>query len=150
MKDVKAVIDGLNDLLEKNYDAEKGYKNAKENTEVARLKTFFGSRSQQRFQYADALKAAIMKLGGTPITDGSLVATAHRAWIDFKSALAFNDEEAILEECERGEEASLEAYDKFLNTYRLNSEIAAEILKQRNGIARSLDKVEMLEEQFDS
>ncbi len=149
MTDVKAVIEGLNGLLEKTLDAEKGYKNAKGNTDVPRLKTFFGARSQQRFQYADALKNEIIKLGGTPISEGSLVGKAHRAWIDFKSALAFSDEEAVLEECERGEEASLKAYDEFLNTYRLSSDLATELLKQRNGIARSLDRVEMLEEQFD-
>lgn len=149
MTDPKVVIEGLNDLLEKTYDAELGYKNAKENTDVPRLKTFFGARSQQRFQYAESLKQLITKLGGTPIKEGSLVGKAHRAWIDFKSALALSNEEAVLEECERGEEASLKAYDEFFNTYKLNSEVAAEILKQRNGIARSLNKVEMLEEQFD-
>lgn len=149
MTDIKVVIEGLNDLLEKNYDAELGYQNARDNTEVPRLKTFFGSRSQQRFQYAGALKQIITKLGGTPVTEGSMVGKAHRVWIDFKSALAFTDEEAILEECERGEEASLKAYDEFFSTYKLNSEVAAEVLKQRNGIARSLKKVEMLEEQYD-
>ncbi len=149
MTEPKVLIEGLNDLLEKTYDAELGYANAKKNTEVARLKTFFGARSQQRFQYAESLKNLITKLGGTPIKEGSLIGQAHRAWIDFKTALAFSDEEAVLEECERGEEASLKAYDEFFNTYKLNSEVAAEILKQRNGIARSLRKVEILEEQFD-
>jgi len=149
MINTEKVIEGLNDLLEKNYDAEKGYKNAKQNTEVPRLKTFFGARSQQRFQYAGALQILITKLGGTPIAEGSFVGTAHRAWIDFKTALALNTEEAILEECERGEEASLKAYDDFLDTYKLTAPIAAEIFKQRNGIAKSLNKVERLEEVYD-
>lgn len=150
MTNTTEIIAGLNDLLEKTYDAEKGYKSAKENSDSDRLKTFFGARSQQRYQYGHTLKEEIKKLGGTPEKGGSMVGTAHRAWIDFKSTLALSTEEAILEECERGEEASLKAYDEFLNTHKLSSSLASEIFKQRNGIARSLNKVEILEEQFDA
>jgi len=149
MTNTNEIIEGLNDLLTKTYDAEKGYKTAKENSDSDRLKTFFGARSQQRYQYGHSLKEEITKLGGTPDKGGSITGSAHRAWINFKSALAMSTEEAILEECERGEEASLEAYDEFLNSHKLSSSLATEIFKQRNGIARSLNKVEILEEQFD-
>jgi len=140
------LVKGLNDLLEKTYDAEKGYKTAKDNSDSNRLKTFFGARAQQRYQYGHELKEAIAKLGGTPDKGGSVTGTVHRGWINFKSALSFDTEESILEECERGEEASVKAYDEFITSNVLPAWLSNTIYKQRNGIAKSLKRVEQLEE----
>ncbi|NNC69757.1 MAG: DUF2383 domain-containing protein, partial [Flavobacteriaceae bacterium] len=39
----------LNELLEKNYDAEKGYKKAAENAQTNSLKNFFNRKAQERY-----------------------------------------------------------------------------------------------------
>lgn len=143
------IVEGLNDLLEKNYDAEAGYKNALENTESPRLKAFFISKADQRYEFGHQIKAEIKKLGGTPDKGTSITGDLHRAWIDFKTALSFNDDESILEECERGEEACLEEYNEFLTENTLSADLRNVINKQRNGVAATLRSVDALEDSVD-
>lgn len=45
------IISKLNELLEKNYDAEKGYKKAAEDIKNAQLQDFLQSHSQQRYDF---------------------------------------------------------------------------------------------------
>lgn len=47
----KKAIDGLNELIEKNYDAEKGYKEAVTDVENHELKDFFTKSVQQRYEF---------------------------------------------------------------------------------------------------
>lgn len=149
MTDNNKIIEGLNDLLEKNYDSEKGFKNAIEDVDDASLKSFFEGKAQQRYDFGHAIKAEIKKLGGTPDKGGSMAGTAHRAWMDFKSTLALNDAEAILDACETGEEAALEDYDEFLKENVLPANIRTLISDQRAKIAGTLRTIEILEEQHD-
>lgn len=143
------IVEGLNDLLEKNYDAEAGYKNALENTDSPRLKTFFRSKADQRYNFGHQIKAEIKKLGGTPNKGTSVTGDLHRAWIDFKTALSFNEDESILEECERGEERCLEEYNEFLKENALSTDLRAVITQQRDGVAAALRSVDALEEMVD-
>jgi len=149
MKNTTEIISGLNDLLTKNYDAESGYKTALEQTDIATLKIFFGDRANQRYRFGKEIKAAIIALGGTPDKGTSLLGNMHRAWIDFKTALSFDSEEAILEECERGEETSLNAYNEFLQTYAIPVSLHETIANQRDLIKNALMKLEVYEERFD-
>ena len=78
-----------------------------------------------------------------------MTGTAHRTWMDFKSTLALNDAEAILDACETGEEAALEDYDEFLKENVLPANIRTLISDQRAKIAGTLRTIEILEEQYD-
>ena len=144
------IIEGLNDLLTKNYDSEAGYKNALENTESLNLKAFFRTRADQRYEFGHEIKELIKSLGGTPQKGTSLAGDVHRVWIDFKTALSFEKEESILEECERGEEYCLEEYDEFLSEHTLPSDVRNVIVDQRNKVANSIKRVEELEEVVDN
>ncbi len=62
----KKAIRALNELIEKNYDAEKGYKEAVTDVENHELKDYFTKSVQQRYEFGHELKAEIEKLGGTP------------------------------------------------------------------------------------
>lgn len=149
MTNHEELIEGLNELLEKTYDAEKGYKQAYENSDNTRLKAFFKEKSDQRYKYGHQLKEEIRKLGGEVEKGGSVAGSLHRTWIDIKAALSFDTEESILEECERGEKASLKEYDEFLKEHTIPTSTRSVIVNQRNGIAKALKDVDMLEEQFD-
>jgi len=147
--DNEALIEGLNDLLTKNYDAENGYQQALEKTKSAKLKIFFGDRATQRLRFGKELKEIIQSLGGVPDKGTSFIGDLHRRWIDFRTALSSDTEELIIEECERGEEASLEAYNKFLEKYALPVNLHQKIAAQRNMIKKALYKLDVYEEQYD-
>ena len=110
----KKIVETLNDLIAKNYDAEKGYKEAAEDVDSAALKTMFKDYATQRYNFGHDLKDAIKQLGGEVEKGGTIGAAIHRAWIDLRSAIAGNDESAVLKEAIRGEDNALANYDEAL------------------------------------
>ena len=140
MKYSEKISNKLNDLLEKTYDAEKGYKLAKEKVKNPSIKKFLQDRENERNTYGLELKSEIMQYGEMPNKDGSFAGNLHRAWMNVKSAVASNEEEKILEEVERGEKASLEEYNEILSDKDLAFPPSTEnlLMKQRNSIRDSI------------
>lgn len=136
----------LNELLEKNLDAEKGYLNAAENVDSPTLKIFFKRMSTQRSDFAKEIKAEILRYGEEPKDSGSFKGLVHRNWMTLKSLFSSNDEEAILEETIRGEEASIGEYYEILKDRNLPPSIDALLYKQRKAIQSALDTVKVHEE----
>ncbi len=136
----------LNQLLEKSYDAEKGYKQAIKETESTRLQRFFQDRAAVRSQFATELHDALHSLNEEPTTTGSTTAALHRTWMDVKTKFTSDNEEAILEECIRGEKASLEDYKEALKAETILTEVKPIIEKQMLSIEQTLNTVKRLED----
>jgi uncharacterized protein (TIGR02284 family) len=136
----------LNELLVKNYDAEKGYLNAIDNVESSELKLFFKRRASERSQFAKELRTEILQYGQIPEDSGSLKGTMHRNWMSLKAVFSSNNEEAIIEEAIRGEEASLEEYDSLLKENNLPPTIDNLIAKHRQAIQAAINTEKVHEE----
>jgi uncharacterized protein (TIGR02284 family) len=104
------VISTLNGLIEICRDGEEGFKEAAEGVERSDLKTTFYEYSRQRAEFAGVLQGLVRTLGGDPESAGSFSGAVHRSWINIKAAVTGRDEEAILNECERGEDYAKDAY----------------------------------------
>ena len=109
------------------------------------LKTYFKSKAAEREKFTDELKREIISFGEKPIDSGSITGDMHRTWMNIKSALSSNDEEAILEEVQRGEEASLEDYNEILEETSLPESTKAMITRQRNAIKNSVNNAKRYE-----
>lgn len=149
MSNADKIISSLNSLLTKNYDSEKGYKEAAEKTESPRLKAIFTRRAEQRYRFGHELKAELKALGGTPDKGTSVLGDLHRGWINFKTLFTSETDEAILEECARGEEACLEEYNEVLENTALTVSTRGVVENQRNSVKMALTQVEALEEAID-
>nr|WKN38988.1 PA2169 family four-helix-bundle protein [Tunicatimonas sp. TK19036] len=66
METQKSVVDLLNDLLEKNCDAKRGYRKAAEQLDDPSLKGLFMSLSEQRDNFKKIIREEILSLGGEP------------------------------------------------------------------------------------
>jgi uncharacterized protein (TIGR02284 family) len=66
--------------------------------------------STQRREFATALQQAVRTLGEKPEDSGSAAAVLHRGWMKLKEAVSSSDDYTILQECERGEDTAVEAY----------------------------------------
>ncbi|MCM5664258.1 ferritin-like domain-containing protein [Galbibacter mesophilus] len=135
----------INELLEKNYDAQKGFMNAADNVDSTNLKTYFKSKAAERENFSDELKREIVSFGEKPVDSGSLTGDAHRTWMNIKSALSSNDEESILEEVQRGEKASLEDYNEVLSKTSLPQTTEAMLTRHRNAIQNSVNNAKRYE-----
>ena len=144
----KEITSALNDLITVNYDGERGYKEAAEDVTDARLKAWFKEYAQQRYDFGHELKSELAVFGGTPDKGTSVKADLHRIWIDLKSAIAGNDEEAVINECIRGEEDAIERYDKVLNMSELPASARTVVARQRNQIQAALGKIQDLQKAF--
>ncbi|WP_029037894.1 ferritin-like domain-containing protein [Salinimicrobium xinjiangense] len=149
MSKTKEMAGKLNELLEKTYDSEKGFKNAAEDVRNPRLKSFFKDKAMQRYDFGHELKTEIKNLGESPDKGSSLTGDAHRAWMDLKAAFSSDNEEAILEEAIRGEKAAVADYNEVINRSELPPSTINLLIKQRNAIERTLNEVKGLEEAFD-
>lgn len=141
------VANQLNGLLEKNYDAEKGYRTASENAKSSALTNFFERKANQRKDFGKALKTEIMTLGESPEKGGSLTGTAHRAWMNTKAFFSPENDEAMLEEALRGEKASIEEYNEVMNSKEHLPKTTAMILKyQRDEILADAITIKKMED----
>lgn len=145
MKYSEKIADKLNDLLEKNYDSEKGYQLAEEKVNDPELKKIFRSRAQNRYDFGHELKAEIKNYGESPDKGTSVKGDLHRSWMNIKSSLSSNKEEAILEEAIRGEKAAVADYDAVIAEKEIPSSSKELLIKQRDYIKNALEQVKNLE-----
>jgi uncharacterized protein (TIGR02284 family) len=103
----------LNSLIETTLDSADGYREAAKETDNANYKSVFEKRSFERQQIATDLQGSVRTLGGEPEDDGSILAKAHRAFLDVKHAL-LRDEQAVVNSVENGEDFIKAKFEKAL------------------------------------
>lgn len=136
----------LNDLLEKTYDEEKGFKKAADNVEKTTLKNYFQGKAQQRYDFGHALKTEIRAFGQEVDKGDSFSSKAHRSWMDLKSLFSSDDDEAMLEEAITGEKKAIETYDDILSETELPASTQTLLEHQRNKIEAGLRDIKGLED----
>lgn len=148
MKYSEKVSNKLNELLQKTYDAEKGYKLAQEKVENPSVKQFLSDKVKQRYTFGHELKSEIAEFGQLPEKGGSIKGDLHRTWMNITSTITGNEDERILEEVERGEKASLKEYEEILNNSDFTLPISTQnlLVRQRDAIRTALNTAKFFEE----
>ncbi|MEG3180615.1 PA2169 family four-helix-bundle protein [Sphingomonas sp. LT1P40] len=104
MTDTSHDIRALNGLIATTIDSIDGYTDAAKDSDNQRLVQMFTARASERRGVATSLQAEVSRLGGNPEDDGTILAGAHRAFLDLKAAVTGKDDKAIVNEVERGED----------------------------------------------
>lgn len=140
------LLDELEEILEKNIDAVKGYTKAAEKAESPSLKSYFETKSRERQEFNRDLKAEIKAAYSDFDEDGSFTGSIHRTWMDLKSIFSANDDESMLEESVRGDKAAVEEYDDVLEEESLAVGLRNLLLNQRAKIKTDLERNKTLED----
>ena len=145
----KESIKVLNDLIETSKDGQEGFKTCAEDIKHPELKALFAKRSADCATAAAELQAEVRKLGGDPETSTSVAGDLHRRWVDVKSMFTGKDEEAVLNEAERGEDHALKAYKDAIETINKHNLVGIRDLVERqyHGVQRNHDQVKALRNQ---
>lgn len=106
-------------------------------------------QAAQRGRFVNELSQEIRNLNEEPKDSGSFTGDLHRTWIDIKSSVAGNTDEAVLEECIRGEKASWNEYDEKLKKQNFPSNISGLLQNQASEIHNTLNRVKTLEDLAD-
>lgn len=144
MKATQKQIDELNDLLTRNYDAEKGFALAAEEVKDQALQDFFKVYSKQRNKFGHDIKDQIVALGGKVDKGTSIAGDIHRGWMDLKGLLTGHDEDAIINECIRGESVALEDYKRVMEDESLDKDTRILVRSHHTKIQEAVSKIKEL------
>ena len=134
------VVSVLNSLVEISRDGALGFKTCAEGAKDLGLKAFFLTRVHECEDAVRELNAEVRRCGGDPDATGSVTGALHRAWVNIRTAVTSNDDLAVLEECERGEDAALAAYRDALKE-DLPADLKPLIQKHYQGAKENHDRV---------
>jgi uncharacterized protein (TIGR02284 family) len=104
----------LNSLIETTIDSAGGYGEAAKDAHNTRYAASFQSRAAERRQVAQRLQQQVRALGGDPEDDGTVLAKAHRMFVELRSKIGSKDDTAIVDEVERGEDHIKAKYEDAL------------------------------------
>ena len=118
----------LNTLTATLLDSIDGYTKAGQDVQNRELAERFNARARERQSAVAGLQAAVARCGGNPEDDGTLLAGAHRAFLNLKEAVTGRaDDQAILNEVERGEDYLKEKFEAALRNTDLSPEARAAV-----------------------
>ena len=141
--DADDVIETLNDLLESCRDGEYGFRECAEHVKAQDIKTLLSRHADECRAAGLELVTHIRRLGGEPDEGGSVSGAMHRGWVSVRGSLSGHTDLAMLDECERGEDAALARYRSALKE-DLPSDIRAVMERQAQGAQRNHDQVKAL------
>jgi len=147
MVDNDDVVDVLDDLLESCRDGEYGFRASAEHAESPELKGILLRHASECASAAAELEREIRNHGGEPSSGGSVSGALHRGWVSVKTALSTSDDKAVLEECERGEDAAVARYRKALKS-SLPANVRTLVERQAEGAQRNHDEVRDLRDRY--
>jgi uncharacterized protein (TIGR02284 family) len=108
------VIVILNDLIATCIDGVHGFRDAANAVTGPGIRTLFSDRARSIELAKGELQELVRRLGAEPSDSGHVAASVHRGWINLKSVLTGKDDDAIIAEAERGEEAAVNHYQDAL------------------------------------
>lgn len=145
-------IDVINDLIKINNDRVAGFEKAGKDLEGGNdeLIAIFSRLAGESRNYANELRGIARQYYGEVAEGTSASGDLHRAWIGVKATFTGNDTLAILNECERGEDAAKSAYrDALDQANELNFEVVEVLQRQQQGIVEGHDLIKSLRDRAD-
>ena len=141
------IVDTLNDLIETCKDGEFGFTACAKHTSSSELRSLFLQRAAECKTAAAELQPYVVQYGGKPDQGGSASGALHRGWVAVRGSLVGFSDQAMLDECERGEDAALARYRKALKQ-DLPEQLLALVQRQEMGVQRNHDQIKQLRDQF--
>lgn len=138
------LVEVLNDLIRINNDRIVGYdRAASEARDIdVDLRAIFTRMGEESKQYAAELTQEVVKLGGEPATGTTASGKIYRVWMDVKATFTGHDRQAVLENCEFGEDAAQKAYDLALKSdAEMSADIRQLITNQKASLRTSHDVI---------
>lgn len=142
--DVEHNVQVLNGLIETTMDSVEGYRKAAEATGNESFRILFEDRAERRQQLAARLQAQVRRYGSEPYEEGSVLAKAHRAFLDLKEKVTGHSDTAVIEEVERGEAFLMAKFDEAMADDFLPGEVIEMVDEAYDEISADYEEIEAL------
>lgn len=147
MGNTEDTLDTLNELIENCRDGEYGFRACAEHVKADDIRALFNRRAEDCATAARQLEAHVLRLGGKPEDGGTAAGAAHRGWVALRGAVSSYTDLAMLEECERGEDAALARYSEALDK-SLEPAVRALVEEQRMGTKANHDQIRAMRDRL--
>lgn len=138
------VISVLKMLIETCKDSENGFRTAAHCVHSAELKKLFDACEHQRGHYAADLTSDLERLGSHAIKSGTIGGALQQGWTRIKAAVTGGDDQALVAELEKSEEAAMRHYEEALKQ-ALPAEVQALVERQFAGVQDTHDRIHALQ-----
>ena len=149
MANIEQELRVVNSLIETTSDSVDGYREAASDAQNPTLRTLFERRASERQASVAALQAYVVSQGGKPEDDGTVLAGAHRVFVDLRAALTKGDE-AVVKEVERGEDHIKHKYEEALKDLELSPAARDAIDKAYASVKQGHDEMSRLKHGFEA
>ena len=133
----------LNGLIETTLDSADGYREAADETRDPHYRTLFERRGFERQQVVETLSEAVRGLGGDPESHGSILAKAHRAFLDVKHALLRNDD-SVVGSINSGESFIADKFERALEDKAISATTRETVRRAYASVKAEHDQMEAL------
>jgi uncharacterized protein (TIGR02284 family) len=143
-------ISTLNSLISTTIDSITGYEDSAQNVDNERFREIFRQRADERQRVVEELRAEVRRLGGKPEDGGSFLGKAHQRFEDLKAAVTGRDEQAIINEVERGEDYLKEKFEDALGSDSLSGESRSVVERCYQSVRSGHDQMSQLKHGMES
>jgi uncharacterized protein (TIGR02284 family) len=135
----------LNDLIEITIDSADGYAEAAKEARAQRYSAAFQSRASERHQIAARLQQQVQALGGDAERGGSVLASAHRMFVNLRQTMSAGDH-AVVAEVERGEAYIRNRFEQALQDSTLAAPTHAVIAESYRSVKSGHEQMQLLQQ----
>ena len=144
MSEHSKAISELNTLIATTIDSVTGYEDSAQNIDNQRFAEIFRQRANERQDVVEQLRAEVRRLGGDPEDGGSFLGKAHQRFEDLKSAVTGQDDQAVINEVERGEDYLKEKWQAALQSGTLDGDAHDVVERCYQSIKQGHDQISQL------
>jgi uncharacterized protein (TIGR02284 family) len=137
-------ITTLNTLIATTIDSITGYEDSAQNIDNERFREIFRKRADERQRVVEELRGEVRRLGGNPEEGGSFLGKAHQRFEDLKAAVTGRDEQAIVNEVERGEDYLKEKFETALDSGSLSGDSRSVVERCYQSVRAGHDQISQL------
>lgn len=144
-------VSTLNSLIATTLDSVDGYRKAAEAADAGQFREIFLSRANERQQVVTDFQAKVRELGGDPEDDGTILASAHRAFLGLRDKLTGpRDDDAVIAEVERGEDHIKSKFESALEDADLDPAVRQLIETGYASVRQGHDQISALKHGLDA
>ena len=136
----------LNSLIETTIDSVDGYRRSAQEATNSRFSAAFLERASEREEIVSKLRDQVRRLGGEPADDGTVLASAHRAFLSLRDKVTGTDDAAVVAEVDHGESYLNGKWETALQDNDLSAETRSLIQQCYSSVREGRDTFRRLHE----
>ncbi|MFC0304961.1 PA2169 family four-helix-bundle protein [Rhizorhabdus histidinilytica] len=141
-------VSTLNTLIKTTIDSIRGFEDAIEDDESGKFADIFRDFASDRRRVVSLLQDEVRRRGGTPEDEGSFAAAAHRTFMDLRQVFTTQNDRAVIEEVERGEDYLKEKYETALADTDLSPDSRSVIQQAYQSVREGHDRASALKHSY--